>query len=234
MAYVRQNFLPVHPHKTAIDTTVPVRQYSQRHVGDAFRSLSRSTEVPLTPGDPATIGVSLLRNSSGLAELVAFSTPTEIITVSVDSPSSNPLDASFQQLLAGQATLKYQDASGEILEHEMILVGFYMPQIAILLQMAFGVRVRGVDLGALHSPSTLSPWLPGKVISAKVYQAVGSYKVNELWSGNEQGTTTVCLRAWISASSGLVNRVPEIFVMQKRLTRSFSTPRSFSVSVHFA
>ncbi|KAF8994651.1 P-loop containing nucleoside triphosphate hydrolase protein, partial [Cyathus striatus] len=75
-------------------------------------------------------------------------------------------------------------------------------QIAILLQKAFGVHVRGVDLGTLHSPSTFYPWLPGDVFS-KVYQHVDVYKVNKLWHGDEQGTTTVCLRAWISARIGV-------------------------------
>lgn len=122
-------------------------------------------------------------------EHLALATPTMVFVILVDSDGHRgllPSDQAFEDLLSG--------ATG------ITLVGFGMARLALHVHHRLMLRIRGVDLSTVCSPSTRNAWRPSKLASKKLYQDVNAIEVDDLWDGpcEEVGVKRLCLRAWIS------------------------------------
>ena len=158
---------------------IPVRPFTRRGAGDATRHLQECNEH--------CFGVAIRQSDNGFVDSLALATTRQVFVISVEADSSRGIylsDQPFRNLLEGGAG---------------ILVGFEMAKIALHLRRDLGLNVNGVDLSTLFSPDTRKPWRPSQVLAKALSRSVSIFEVDGLWnSGAEQGTRTLCLRAWVS------------------------------------
>ena len=164
--------------------SIPVIRYQRRHAGDAVERL-----VDATP--PATVvGLSIQQDKDRVVAF-ALATPTTIVIISsLDPLAVIPKDDTFARFVSGA-------------KDQALLVGFSMPRLAVHLQGALKMHVRGADLSTVIAKSTLEPMYPSEVFK-KVGMPVDKFGVDSAWhesNGDDESgrSRKLCLQAWLSA-----------------------------------
>jgi hypothetical protein len=157
---------------------------------------------------PIPVGITLDQDSDQQITSIALSTPTRVVSISIDASSLRelktiPNDTVFLSLMRGEVRFRsskkrdWTCEDGEDYMNSFVLVGFHVPRTAVLVLKYVGVRFRGVDLGSLIAPEAITPWPPGRLVMARVMQDVDQWKVNKCWD-ESQSWDAFYLRAWIS------------------------------------
>lgn len=175
MHELNQNFLRGRGHPA-------VYHYSRRHASDAV--------VRLLGDDPKVIGIAITQSAECVVTLSMAA--SNVITV-IELPSHStllPKDDAFQKLLSGKAG-------------QPILAGFSMPRVALHLQGALALHVRGADLSTVLAKSTKEPMYPSQVFGKKGFKCIDNFGIDSVWheSGRDaeiEEEFKLCSRAWLS------------------------------------
>jgi len=153
---------------------------------DAARQFTKCLSEPGTE-DIVPVGIAYHISSKGDMDFMCLAQPNteDILLISLRN-------SKFGELAA---LLCAEGGSCQPPSPKVCLVGFGMPQIAVLISHATSLRVRGVDLLTLLRKSS-----PSEVIQKMVGKGVKSFAVGRLWMGNKASATKdIALRAWLAA-----------------------------------
>ncbi|KAF9558500.1 P-loop containing nucleoside triphosphate hydrolase protein [Agrocybe pediades] len=175
----------IFPRRTPYPSSINIRQYSIRHVGEAIRHLTNDPPA----GQPSVIGIACHAGESGVLEFISLSNTDTAFLIRLGSKSV-VTNADFAALC--------HPRNGA--EPTTCLVGFSMAKVAVQVSDATHLRVKGVDLSTLLSPDTWRPKTPLEIITNHVSPGADKWGIVSLWHGNEQTIETdLCLQAWLAA-----------------------------------
>lgn len=159
----------------------------------AVQLLRRST--PYESEDIIPIGIAYHLSGTGHADYICLADPTEAFIVSFTSKAKATLTNDFAALLraGGGANVEATIPAAE----KVCLVGFNMARIAIQVNKATRLDVRGADLPMLLSPNAQHPEAPSALIASKLGPRVNDRAIDSLWIKNRE--EDVVIQAWLAA-----------------------------------
>ncbi len=162
-----------------------VIHYARRHGSDAANTLLQDS--------PRCIGIAICQSPNGVRSF-ALATTQHIAVIDIPQTQTVlPKDDAFASLVSGKAG-------------QPILAGFGMSRLAVHLQDALRLHVRGADLSTVVAKSAREPMYPSQVFRKKDFVRIDNFAIDRVWHENSQDEESeeerkLCLRAWLSAMS---------------------------------
>ncbi|KAF9529886.1 hypothetical protein CPB83DRAFT_240747 [Crepidotus variabilis] len=166
------------------------------HADEAAAKLLASCE-----GSPA-IGIAYHISKRGKVDFVCLATCSSACLIKFSKPGQISTKGMFASLLASNGKHGQLSEKSNATTHQTILVGFQMARIAVQVNHVTKQAVRGVDLTRLFTSDARDS--PADIIHKRLFSAVDSWKVAQLWIGEDDSVSRdLPLQAWLAACIGL-------------------------------